>query len=67
MKRKMKFWLEAAGIKAVKMMAQTAIATIGTAVMLNDVDWVRLVSTVALSGLLSILTSLTGLPELKSK
>lgn len=63
----MKHWMEAAGIRAVKTMAQTAIAAIGTSVLLDDVEWLRLVSTVALAGLLSILTSLAGLPELQVK
>lgn len=64
MTRKTKRWLKAAGIRVVKTMAQTAIASIGTAVMLNDVEWLRLLSTVVLAGILSALTSLAGLPEL---
>lgn len=67
MKKRMKHWVEAAGIRAIKTMAQTAIATIGTSVLLDDVDWIRLVSTVTLAGLLSVLTSLAGLPELQMK
>ncbi len=67
MKKRVKHWVEAAGIRAIKTMAQTAIATIGTSVLLDDVDWVRLVSTVTLAGLLSVLTSLAGLPELQMK
>ena len=67
MRKKVKHWMEAAGIRAVKTMAQTAIAAIGTSVLLDDVEWLRLVSTVALAGLLSILTSLAGLPELHVK
>ncbi len=67
MRKKVKHWMEAAGIRAVKTMAQTAIAAIGTSVLLDDVEWLRLVSTVALAGLLSILTSLAGLPELQVK
>lgn len=67
MNRKVKYWVEAAGIRAVRTMAQTAIAAIGTSVLLDDVDWIRLVSTVALAGLLCILTSLAGLPELEKK
>lgn len=62
--RKVKRWLRAAGVRAVKTMSQTAVACIGTAVVLNDVEWVRLISTAALAGVLSILTSLAGLPEL---
>ncbi|MCX4341378.1 MAG: holin [Lachnospiraceae bacterium] len=67
MKKRVKHWIGAAGIRAVKTMAQTAIATIGTSVLLDDVDWIRLVSTVTLAGLLSVLTSLAGLPELQMK
>lgn len=67
MNRKMKHWIEAAGIRAVKTMAQTAIAAIGTSVLLDDVAWLRLISTVSLAGVLSILTSLAGLPELQAK
>lgn len=65
--KRVKHWVEAAGIRAIKTMAQTAIATIGTSVLLDDVDWIRLVSTVTLAGLLSVLTSLAGLPELQMK
>lgn len=67
MKKKVRHWIEAAGIRAVKTMAQTAIAAIGTSVLLDEVEWIRLISTVALAGLLSILTSLAGLPELQAK
>lgn len=61
----MKSWLKAASIRAVKTMAQTAIATIGTAVVLSSVDWVQVVSATVLAGILSILTSVAGLPEVK--
>lgn len=67
MKKKVKRWIEAAGVRAVKTMAQTAIATIGTAVLVDDVQWLSLISTVTLAGVLSVLTSLAGLPELKTK
>lgn len=63
--RKAKQWLKAAGVRAVKTMAQTGVASIGTAVMLNDVEWLRAISTVLLAGILSALTSLAGLPELQ--
>ncbi len=63
--RKAKQWLKAAGVRAVKTMAQTGVASIGTAVMLNDVEWLRVISTVLLAGILSALTSLAGLPELQ--
>lgn len=60
-----KTWLKAAGVRAIKTVAQTAAATIGTAAVLGDVNWVAVVSASALAGLLSLLTSVAGLPELK--
>lgn len=63
--RNWKTWAKAAGIRAIKTVAQTAIATIGTAAVLHDVNWIALVSASALAGVLSILTSLAGLPEVK--
>ena len=62
-----KTWLKAAGIRAVKTIAQTAIATIGTSFVLSDVDWVVVASASAVAGILSILTSLAGLPEVKQQ
>ncbi|MGI6014378.1 MAG: holin [Oscillospiraceae bacterium] len=59
-----KTWLKAAGIRALKTVAQTAIATIGTAAALDGVNWVAVLSASALSGILSLLTSIAGLPEL---
>ena len=61
----MKMWLKAAGVRAVKTMAQTAVAMIGTSVVLSSVDWVQVVSATALAGILSMLTSVAGLPEVK--
>ena len=58
-------WLKAAGIRAIKTMAQVAIATIGTSAAMGDVNWVIVVSTSALSGILSILTSIAGIPEVE--
>ena len=58
-------WLKAAGIRAIKTVAQTAVASIGVSSTLGQVDWVTVISTSILAGLLSILTSITGLPEVK--
>lgn len=58
-------WWKASAIRAVKTMAQTAVATIGTATALGQVDWLLVVSASILAGGLSILTSLAGLPEVK--
>jgi hypothetical protein len=64
MKNNFKKWAKAAGIRAVRTVAQSALATIGTAAVLGDVNWVLVASAAALSGVLSILTSVvTGLPE----
>lgn len=65
MSDKTKKWLKAAGIRAIKTVAQTSVATIGTAVALGNVDWVMVASASALAGILSILTSVAGLPEVK--
>ena len=62
----MKEWFKAAGIRAIKTIAQPAIATIGTAAVLGDVNWVMVASAAALAGVLSLLTSVAGLPEIKN-
>lgn len=62
----MKMWIKAAGIRAIKTMAQTAVAMIGTGVVISQVDWLMVVSASALAGVLSLLTSVAGLPELKA-
>lgn len=64
----MKEWFKAAGVRAIKTVAQTAVATIGTAVALGDVNWVMVASAAALAGVLSLLTSVaTGLPEVNNE
>jgi len=64
-KEKVLKWIKAAGVRAVKTTAQTMVATIGTSAVLSAVDWKVVVSTSLLAGLLSILTSVAGLPEVK--
>lgn len=56
-------WWKCAGIRALKTVCQTAIATIGTSAVMSDVDWIAVVSASVLAGILSLLTSLAGLPE----
>lgn len=65
MSDKAKKWIKAAGIRAIKTVAQTSVATIGTAAALGNVDWIMVASASALAGILSILTSIAGLPEVK--
>ena len=65
MKEKVIKWAKAAGVRAVKTVAQTAIATIGTSAVMASVNWKVVVSASILAGILSVLTSLTGLPEIK--
>lgn len=60
-----KAWLKAAGIRAVRTVAQTAVATIGTAALIESVNWLAVLSASALAGVLSLLTSIAGLPELR--
>ncbi len=60
-----KNWLKAAGVRALKTVAQTAAATIGTAAVLGAVDWLAVVSASILAGVLSLLTSVAGLPEVQ--
>lgn len=62
----LKTWAKAAGVRAIKTVAQTAVATIGTAAVLGEVNWVMVGSAAALAGVLSLLTSVAGLPELDS-
>lgn len=63
MKDKTRKWFKAASVRAVKTIAQTAVATIGTSVAIGDVNWVMVVSSSALAGIMSLLTSVAGLPE----
>lgn len=63
--RNWKTWLKAAGVRAIKTVAQTAVATIGTSAMLAQVDWIMVASASTLAGLLSLLTSVAGLPEVE--
>ena len=63
MKKLNKEWFIAAGVRALKTMAQTAIATIGTSVFMSEVNWITVASASVLAGILSLLTSTAGLPE----
>lgn len=60
-----KTWIKAAGIRAIKTVAQAAIATIGTSAVLGNVNWLMVTSASVLAGILSLLTSVAGLPELE--
>ena len=63
--RDWKLWTKAAAVRAIKTIAQTAVATIGTTALMSEVDWAMVASTAALAGILSVLTSVAGLPEVK--
>lgn len=63
--RNWKNWIKAAGVRAIKTVAQTAVATIGTTAVMAEVNWVAVGSAAVLAGILSLLTSLAGLPELE--
>ncbi len=65
MNRKWKSWSKAASVRAAKTIAQTAVATIGTSAVIDDVNWLVVYSASAVSGVLSVLTSIAGLPEIE--
>ena len=65
--KKWKSWLKAAGVRAIKTVAQTAVATVGTCAVLSEVNWVTVASASVLAGILSLLTSLAGLPEVAAE
>ena len=67
MKTNFTLWLKAAAVRALKTLAQTAVATIGTTAVLSEVDWVLVASASALAAILSMLTSIAGLPEVKEE
>ena len=62
-----KVWFKAAGVRALKTLAQTAVATIGTTAVIGEVDWIMVASASALAAILSVLTSVAGLPEVKEE
>ena len=67
MKRNWKQWMKAAGVRAVKTVAQTAVATIGASAVISEVDWIMVVSASLLAGVVSMLTSIAGLPEVPTE
>ena len=66
MNKNFKKWIKCAGVRAIKTVAQTAIASIGTSMAIGDVNWIYVGSTALLAGILSVLTSVAGLPEVEN-
>lgn len=67
MRNYIKKWIKYASIRAIKTIAQTALATIGTSAVISNVDWIMVLSSSLLAGILSILTSIAGIPEVKNE
>lgn len=67
MKSNFKKWLKCAGVRAIKTVAQTAASTIGMSVVMSEVDWLLVVSSSLLAGILSLLTSIAGIPEVEEE
>lgn len=65
--KNLKLWLKCAGVRAVKTIAQTAVGVIGASALISEVNWVTVVSAAALAGVISMLTSIAGLPECKEE
>jgi len=67
MKSNFKKWLKCAGVRAIKTVAQTGVATIGTSAVMSEVDWIMVLSASLLAGILSLLTSIAGIPEVEEE
>lgn len=65
--KNLKLWLKCAGVRAVKTIAQTAVGVIGASALISEVNWVTVISAAALAGVISMLTSIAGLPECKEE
>ena len=65
--KNLKLWLKCAGVRAIKTVAQTAVGVIGASALISEVNWVTVVSAAALAGVISMLTSIAGLPECKEE